>query len=236
MGRAVDRIDHVYLAGEHAEQVFRVLSGEAELPVAWPYQEYAGVFASGAVWLGNVILELVSFPAGEQTPSYAVALTPTGGLAAARAQAERRGIALGPATELGQGGATQWTSAEVLPLSSPQLTVFFCDYAQKPDAWRDRCARELADRDGGPLRVRQVSEVVVAAPDAPRLTETWTALLGAPGAAAPQPPQGPALRFTEGASPQLHTLSVRVDDAVAARAALDLLLPPGVTLPLSFLG
>jgi hypothetical protein len=75
------------------------------------------------VFLGNLILESVTFGPGAGQPGCAGAVL------------AGRGVEPGPSTAL-DDRAAQWTSAQLTALSSADLSVFRCDYARDPSVWR----------------------------------------------------------------------------------------------------
>ena len=74
-------------------------------------------------------------------------------------------------------------------------SVFFCDYLAREDvaAGRNKASAELASREGGPLGVVELEELVLGARDVENARRHWRALLDSPGQEA-----GDVFSFGEG--------------------------------------
>ena len=223
----IRRVDHVYVELSEPQPVFEALTGPLGLPTAWPYAEYGGAFASGGVYLGDLILETVSFGRGGDGLRQGIALTPHPDLPTARTELTGRGIPVDADVPFHAGERLLWTNADLPGLSGPGLHVFVCEYALDARAWWDRCAAELAASGGGAVRVRRVEEIVVASPGVDAALH-WARVM--PFA------EGPSLRIEPGAADArrggIASLRVRADDPAAAEAAFAAHVP--APLPLVF--
>lgn len=167
----VHGVGHVFVPLSDAEGAHGVLSETLALPIAWPYAAY-GDFASGAVNLGNLSLELVrhsdalpGFPARSLARVQGIALHP---VATPRllAALDHRGIPhsspeiFTPGASAGTGA--MWTNVILERLSHPATTVFTCEY-HIPGMY-DYDARQafLEQCGGGTLGVTGVREIVIA--------------------------------------------------------------------------
>jgi hypothetical protein len=171
----VRRADHVVSAGIHGEAMFRYLTEECGLPVAWPFQDYGG-YVSGGVGCGNLNLEFVQRTATNDPSSPArftgLALEPHGVL-------EDRTLIDLDQLGLGHGDLVPtpgWTTLELLGLSQ-HVDVFFCDY-RIPGARDDEVRAELLRSvDGGRFHVVRAKNLFICSDDATS-EESWSRLLG----------------------------------------------------------
>jgi hypothetical protein len=216
----VRQIDHVRIASSEARELFELLSVTLRLPVVWPMSDY-GAFASGGVAVGNVNLEIVkdAATAGDAAKSrwtgFALEPTPLG---TCLRELDARGIPHGAAApfrkwELGQLPITLWKTVSLPTVSSDACEVFLCEYAADVAVRRQRLLKELESRDGGPLGIRSVREIVLGSRDVARARAAWQKLLDpTEGTAAGVWPVGggPAIRVVQADKDGIDGLVIEV--------------------------
>jgi hypothetical protein len=180
--RILERLDHFLAVSEQSDELFAIFSDTFQLPIAWPYDSYQG-FASGGVSVGGSVLELISYSDFEDDTHFsAIAYVPVKHIPAVREQLERNGAAIGdnvPYAETEDGETyVLWETFNLTDLSSSRLRVFVCDYKYREyvDDNRDSARRELETRDGGPLGVVGLAEILIGTPDLLAGREVWSKL------------------------------------------------------------
>jgi hypothetical protein len=232
----VRQIDHVRIASNEAKELFELLSVTLRLPVVWPMADYGG-FASGGVAVGNVNLEIVkdSLAAGDTAAAGHAAKSRWTGFALEPAPLETclreldaRGIPHGAAApfrkwELGKLPTTLWKTVGLPTVSSDACEIFFCEYAEDVAVRRQRQLKELQSRDGGPLAIRSVREIVLGARDVTRARAAWQKLLDPIEATAVgvwPVGGGPAIRVVQADRDGIQGLLIEVKSLAAARVFL----------------
>lgn len=227
----VRRIDHIRISSTKAKELFLLLSETFQFPIAWPLSDY-GAFASGGVAVGNVNLEIIR----SSEPPTAAANAHFTGLAlepeplrTSLAELDARRIPHGPpapfrSRRLFAPSATLWTTVALPSVSSDTVEVFLCDYPDDLPARRQRLGEQLRSRDGGPLSVQSVREIVYGARDLERMKENWQSLLH------PRPPSssglwslgdGPAIRVVAADRDEIQQLILTVKSLEQARRFLE---------------
>jgi hypothetical protein len=180
--RILDRLDHFLAVSEKSDELFAIFSNTFQLPIAWPHESYNG-FASGGVSVGGSVLELISYPEFNGDAHFsAIAYVPIDHSPAVREQIERNGAALGnnePYTETEEGETyILWETFNLAGLSTPALRVFVCDYKYRDYVAenRENARRELEARQGGPLGVVGLAEILVGTPNVSVRREEWSKL------------------------------------------------------------
>ena len=180
----VRQIDHILIVSSEAKELFLLLSDTFQFPVAWPMTDYGG-FASGGVAVGNVNLEIIadSEPAAGTVKSRwtGFALEPEP-LRISLAELDARGIRHGapaPFRSRQPDGSftTRWTTVGLPDVSSDAVEVFLCEFDDDLPARRRRLLEQLRSRDGGPLSVHSIEEIVYGVRDLKRMQEHWQKLL-----------------------------------------------------------
>lgn len=221
----VRQIDHILIASDEPEQLFRLFSEKLGLPVAWPFRSY-GQFSSGGVSLGNVNLELIGSE-HRQFGLAAVALEPTS-LTEVLRTLDAQGLKHGAPAPFSQRDSTGverllWTTVNMTNLP-PAGTVFFCKYNFDVDERRALIHRELENHGGGPLGIESAMELVLGVRNMAAAQHDWSILLGST-----QPSQdplwqngsGPAIRLVAAQEDHLVLLRVKVKSLERARAFLN---------------
>ena len=224
----VRQIDHIIIQSDDPESLFKLLAETLKLPTAWPFQSF-GDFASGAVNLGNVALEVTHLK--DRRPGFAgVALEPSASesIPVLVNNLDARGLvhaAPDPTMQKDQSGkeSLAWT---IIPLSQlpPAGAIFFCKYTFDLDPLRAKAVGALRDSGGGPLGVLSVKELLIGARNIAAAQRDWSLLLGPPQSGgrefAWQIGAGPPLRLVAAQKDEIAQLRVSVKSLTVARAFL----------------
>ena len=175
-----------WLTPDNGRDLVSLLTGRFKFPVVWP-QPGSEWKASTGIGLGNVTLEIFHREpsAKGEAPRVArissLALQSTD-LKAALAELRARGIAHEPPPEprprAAGDPAPRWTT---VGLEGFGHGLFLIQYAFDMDERRLRFDRVLRERNGGPLGVVRVVEVVIAPDRLDEVRVQWTKLLGPSG-------------------------------------------------------
>jgi hypothetical protein len=246
----VRQVDHIIVEADtvaHAKSLWSVFSRTLNLPIAWPPADYKGFF-SGGVNAGNVNLEFAHFEDESAPPSSTgkqvasarfsgLGLEPvplTEAVATLDALALRHGK---PDAYQAQNGAgkklTLWTTVYLYELSK-NMDIFLCEYSK--DLFRsDNPPRrdiqdnrqylrdQLEQREGGPLGIDSVKDIVIETSNYDTTASLWEKLLNKkapPSGEELKPSQGPALRLVPSGSDAIRSIVVRVADLGRARRFL----------------
>ena len=176
----VRQVDHILIASSQARELFSLLSDTFQLPVAWPMSDY-GSFASGGVGAGNVNLEIITdseAAAGTVKSRWTgFALEPEP-LRISVAELDARGIRHETPVPFRSGWfTTRWTTVSLPEVSSDNAQIFLCQFEDDLPARRRRLLEQLRSRDGGPLSVHSIREIVFGARDVKPMEERWQKLL-----------------------------------------------------------
>ena len=218
----IRRVDHIVIDSDTPEALFRLFSEQFELPLGFPYKSY-GTFSSGGVGFGNVILEFIHAQ-GLHPGLAGVAFEP-----ATIEEASSMLDALGVKHDLAKpvyqpdssgGKRLGWTTME-LGLAADGF--FLCKYNMSVEPRRTRIRQELDARNGGPLGVDSVSEVVVGVRDLEAAENQLRSLLGPPSQGESSlwaVGAGPAIRLVNDKQDHLKEVRVKVHSLQRARAYL----------------
>jgi catechol 2,3-dioxygenase-like lactoylglutathione lyase family enzyme len=192
----VRKLDHVFAVVGDVPRALQFMNETLNLPLAWPFADY-GLFASGAVNLGNLNLELVDargqFVAVNPARVTGIAFEPASTVNAAFAEdLDKRGVAHGPQELRGS-----WTNISFDGLVGADIAVFATDYHVA--AFKDAAARRksLDDVAGGRLGVVGAAELVIGVVDIDAAQRRWQRLLSPAG-------PGPGRRWTLGSGPAVR--------------------------------
>lgn len=228
----IRQVDHIVVASSEAKRLFSLLAETFELPVAWPMAQF-GTFASGGVSLGNANLEVIQSANGSsakpRTHFTGLALEPEP-LESVLPMLERRSIAHGKAmpfrTWEGLFPKKLWTTVSLPSVSNDALSVFLCEYELDAAARRKKLNEELRARNGGPLTILSVREVVVGTADMPQAESEWEELLLPVKRASSDTWKlwklkgGPAIRLDRNENAGIRGLVIEIDSLEKARAFL----------------
>lgn len=218
------------IVSSEANELFSLLSDTFQFPEAWPMTGYGG-FASGGIAVGNVNLEIIknSKPAAGTVKSRwtGFALEPEP-LRISLAELDTRGIRHGtpaPFRSKQPDGSftTRWTTVGLPEVSSDGVQVFLCQFGDDLPARRRRWLEQLQSRDGGPLSVHSIREIVYGAKDVKPMQVHWQKLLD-PLQASSQGlwlvGGGPAIRVIQADEDGIRELVVNVKSLKQARRFL----------------
>lgn len=209
----VSKVEHFYLVSDQSEKLYNFFRDEFRLPVVWPFNNY-GDFASGGLTLGNVAMEFVSEKgdrAGVAGSEFkGIAFEPVGDADAAVAELQRRGIPHGEPdsyrfTRDGQE-RVGWITIDLNGFPPAGAYVFICDYKQREEVAgrRRRASDELLARDGGPLGVTSLKEIVIGVKSVTEASRQWGKLFDSQ-----RPRTGPVFIF--GAGPSVRLVRAEVE-------------------------
>lgn len=174
-----------------------MLSGPLGLPVTWPL-ERASFATFGWIGVGNTNLEIWAAASNSDLPTdcpfplvHGFALAPDE-LSISLAQLDSKGIRCKEPRVFRSKDAhgeltANFTNSVVLDVSSDTCCVFFCEWNrdapivpwERGQATHSRRTKERAEmnaRDGGPLGLLGLSEIVLTARDVVSATEKWQKL------------------------------------------------------------
>lgn len=187
----ITQIDHLMVQVPDSATVYRIFSEELELPVAWQMVDY-GSFSTGGVSFGNVNMELLESSwltklQGQvpwNTGIVGIAFEPSSSLEATTTILEKGGVAHSAVmpfnTEMNGTRYTLWNNLN-LERFMPGSMIFYCKYTFDQDKFRQHMQSALASKDGGPLGVIGLKEIVIEYADEPVL-QNWQMLVpAAPG-------------------------------------------------------
>lgn len=235
MSAIVNSLDHIFLGVNNAAAVFNQLSNGLGLPVAWPYRSVTPGFTSGAVSLGNLVLEVVDTSIYNITEvQYGVALLPYVTITESRPEAAARGIQVGPDNEsFSSDNQLVFTNAPLPQLSSPILQTFFCQYVDDQAPLRRASQEQLEASWGGELGVVRVATLTIESQNKRAVAQTWNRLLWGRS-----DHEEPLVRVISGSEDRLRALTVWVYDPELARRRFRELVPDypaGDALPWNFI-
>ena len=241
----IKRVCHIIMRvpeADDARHVMSLLADRLQLPVAWsPSPVWSGRSFAGQVYAGNAPLQ-VSASLGRPGIEPGCIVFEPDSLAAALDELETRGITHG---EIGSYSVTDpdgqeqryWSAVNLDPLCTRRSAVSLCEYT--PAVFRDPAhgtpnaksvaesreilKQELDRRNGGPLGVQYVKEVVVGATDLAESRRLWQKLLD------PRPMsdegiwqvgEGPAIRLVPAAEDGVQAWVIKVRSLDQARSFL----------------
>ncbi|MGK2960620.1 MAG: VOC family protein [Gemmatimonadaceae bacterium] len=206
-------IDHFFATSAKPEPLYHFFRDTLQLPEVYPFRDY-GDFASGVVSMGNVLFEVVTWavPSGEKLPTElkGIAFEPSANVETTIDRLRAYGFHYqkpDSVTMTDSTGARRVVYVNT-PLDGPgglppaMGSIFINDNLGSPAAVRRRKAGadELSSRNGGPLGVLSVREIVIGVEDKDVALAKWRGLLGQ------RPPTsgdvitweiGPATRFVK---------------------------------------
>lgn len=224
----VTRIDHFFAETAAFQELLQFFKGTLRLPQAWPDQDY-GSFATGAVSLGNVTLEVVRF--ADSSPDRAtfagIALEPAGDTDALIGWLTAVGMDYEPPQAFPPAGPAFFVNTSLPQLSSGATEVFVCDYKDRRMILDGQAAAAaaLAADDGGPLGILGVLELTLETTDIDRSLGVWSELVATAERDGDDVvvgfESGPAIRVVPGATDRLTGITISVRSMDAAEAFLD---------------
>jgi len=168
----INNIDHFFASSPNAERLFNLFKTKFGLPVDWDYKTY-GDFSSGAVTLGNTTFEFVSFKDIRETKFQGIALLPrqsvenfTGLLDEAKVIHDT----IESNTYVMQNGnIAGWSNMGLKNILPDGISLFVYDYKNREELIKaiKKSTDSLKLRNGGPLGVVSLKEIVVLSSDFP---------------------------------------------------------------------
>jgi len=223
----VTRVDHFYAESAAMQELLQFFKGTLGLPQAWPDQDY-GSFATGAVSLGNVSLEVVRFAdsSADRASFAGIALEPTGDTDALLAWLTMAGMDYGAPQAFPPSGPAFFVNTSLPRLSSGATEVFVCAYTDRQMilASQASAAAALAAEEGGPLGILGVVELKLEATDVDSSRVAWSELVATTeidGDVIVEFESGPAIRIIPGSADRLAGVAISVRSLAAAAAFLD---------------
>ena len=247
----VRQVDHIIVQVDtvaNAKSLWSVFSKTLNLPIAWPPADYKGFF-SGGVNVGNVNLEFAYFK-DESAPASSlgdrVANARFGGLglepvplaeAVARLVELRLRHSKPDAYQQAQDETGKklilWTTVYLDELSK-NMDIFLCEYSNdlfrtdnppRRDIQDNRryLTDQLKQRNGGPMGIDSIKEIVIETSNYETIASLWGKLLNEktpPPGEELKASQGPALRLVPSGSDTIRSIVVRVADLGRARRFL----------------
>ncbi len=234
----IRQLDHILAQSGDPKSLYEFLTETLQLPVAWTIGDTAG-YISGGVGIGNTNIEIFrpadwKSPAGELHSAArftGIAFEPDH-LSECIPELKARGLAASPQepfiSKLPNGSkGPLWTTVALPQLSGPKLAVFLYEY--NPDFLnifirRQQVANRLLLRQGGPLGVKSVREIVVGTTNIARTGSLWRKLfmpVGASTADVWQAGGGPAVHLVPAGEDQILRIVCRVTSLKAARSFLE---------------
>jgi catechol 2,3-dioxygenase-like lactoylglutathione lyase family enzyme len=234
----VRQVDHVMIRTGDPEELFVFFVDVLQLPVAWPLVSPRAGVTTGGVSFGNVNVEAIRFPGQTDTRPRLLgfAFEPSE-LGSSLSEMDRRGISYGPlrpvVSRASDGSAnTLWTNATLRQFSDSDdpadatVHIFVSEYSPtyvNVAERRARLRRELIAKQGGPLGVEALKEIVIGVHDLDGARALWQKLL------APMQPSessvwqigdGPAIRLVPAERTSVQELVIRVASLQRARTFL----------------
>jgi hypothetical protein len=121
-----------------------------------------------------------------------------------------------PATKL-------WTTMSLPDLMNESIIVFLCEYAHDVEAKRQQSQDQLKMRNGGPLTIESVKEIVIGTTDEQESNKHWQRLLDPLLQTSPgywQLEKGPALRVISADKEGIQEMVIFVNSLEQARQFL----------------
>ena len=230
----IRQVDHILIESTDPAPLFDFFANVLRLPVAWPIAEYSG-FTSGGVGAGNVNLEVLRFAGPKDSPSagrtqahfIGLALEPYR-LVDCLAALEARSITHDPPepynSKLPDGSVgTLWTNVVLPRVSKPDRSVFLCEYSPaflNVEIRRNQLGGQLALKQGGPLGIKAVKEIVLGTTNPAGDRLEWQKLLvTAAGASATawEAGSGPSIHLVPASSDRIQRIVFKVNSLKSAK-------------------
>ena len=237
-GQPVRQVDHVMIRTGDPNQLFEFFVDVLQLPVAWPLMSPRAGVTTGGVSFGNVNVEAIQIPGQTDNRPRLIgfAFEPSE-LPSALRELDRRGITYGPlrpvVSRASDGSAnTLWTNVTLQQFSdsdSPAdatVHIFLSEYSPtyvNVAERRDRLRSDLIAKQGGPLGVEALKEIIIGVRDLDGARALWQKLLGPTRASELsvwQVGEGPAIRLVAAGTTAVQELVIRVASLQRARTFL----------------
>lgn len=231
----VNKVDHILLKVEDTntqQRLWNFLADTLKLPTVWPLNDY-GTFASGGVFAGNVVLEVVrytnDFSKEGNAKLYGFAFEPYTDTELCIKELDNRQISHSkpnPYIDVSEDGTkdTSWITFSISDVLTDETDIFVCDYKIDVKALRIKANQELRNIQGGPLSLERVKEILVGTTNVKSEKKQWQNLM------APYSydenngfllAEGPAIRIVENNDDSLVELLFEVTSFSQARSFLE---------------
>jgi catechol 2,3-dioxygenase-like lactoylglutathione lyase family enzyme len=234
----VRQVDHVMIRTGDPKELFEFFVDVLQLPVAWPLMSPRAGVTTGGVSFGNVNVEAIQLPGQtDHRPRLVGFAFEPSGLQSSLRELDRRDITYGPlrpvVSRASDGSAnTLFTNVTLRQFSDSDgpadatVHIFLSEYSPTYVNVAERRARlrgELIARQGGPLGVAALRELVIGVHDLDGARALWQKLL-APARAAElsvwQIGDGPAIRLVAADKTSVQELVIGVASLERARTFL----------------
>jgi catechol 2,3-dioxygenase-like lactoylglutathione lyase family enzyme len=232
------QVDHVIVRTGDPKALQEFFVEVLQLPVAWPLMRPRAGVTTGGVSFGNVNVEAIQFSGQKDDRPRLVGFGfEAAPLKECLTELDRRGITYGQlrtvvSTAPNGSRNTLWTNVTLTQFSdsdSPAdatIHIVVTEYSPTYMNVAERRARlraELITKDGGPLGVEGVKELVIGARDVEAARALWQKLLDptrASSSEAWQVGSGPSIRLLPAQSNSVQALVIRVASLERAKAFL----------------
>jgi hypothetical protein len=224
----VRQVDHVMIRTGDPKELFEFFDEVLQLPVAWPLMSPRAGVTTGGVSFGNANVEAIQIPGQTDNRPRLVgfAFEPSE-LRSALSEMDRRGVTYGPLrpvmSRASDGSAnTLWTNVTLRQFSDSDgpadatVHIFLSEYSPTYVNVTERRARlrsELIAKQGGPLGVEALKELVIGVDDLDSARALWQKLLAPTRASESsvwQIGDGPAVRLVAAEKTSVQELVIRV--------------------------
>jgi len=181
----ITKIEHFNVHAQAAPALFAFFKSTFQLPVVYDYQSY-GNFSSGGLWLGNTTLEFVDYTGNpyKQAIFKGIALEPKHNTDSIIALLDKNKVnhsaPLATKFKVNDEDKTFWTNTVLNDLTSADVRVFVCDYADRAfvNTPKARANDSLAAIDGGPLGIIGLNTIVFGTQDLDKTIQNWAKIPG----------------------------------------------------------
>lgn len=187
MRTTIKQVDHVIVKSKFPLKFFEFFTETLEVPVAWPLKTVRGLIVNGAVYLGNINLEVIKagllFELMGAIPRrygiVGIAFEPNGSLENITKELDVAGISRSSIkpfrVKAGKKDVELWNSLNLKKVL-PGAQIFYRKYSQGFDEKRIKPKNEFKKRNGGPAGIEYVKEIVIGYAGE-SILEEWKKLL-----------------------------------------------------------
>lgn len=214
------------------QRLWNFLADTLKLPTVWPLND-SGTFASGGVFAGNVVLEIIrytdDFSKEGDAKLYGFAFEPYNGTESCIKELDNRQISHSKPDSFileSEDGkkVTGWITFDINDVLTDETAIFVCDYKMDVKPLIIKASQELRNIRGGPLSLERVKEILVGTTNVKSEKKRWQNLM--------EPysydenkgfllAEGPAIRIVENNDDSLVELLLEVTSFSQARSFLE---------------
>lgn len=230
----VKKVDHLLLKVEDVntqQKLWKFFADTLQLPIVWPLNDY-GTFASGGLFAGNVVLEVVRWTNDSSKEGnaklYGFAFEPYNGTELCIKELDNRQISHSKPDSFmleSEDGKkeTGWITFSISDVLTDETYIFVCDYKMDVKSGIIKATEELRNSRGGPLRLERVKEIRVGTTNVKSEKKRWQNLM-APYSYDEKNgfllAEGPAIRIIENSDDSLVELLLEVASLSQANSFL----------------